>query len=169
MADIVDVFEQHANTLNWRFSYGDKKNRNLLKSNLITDEIYMILDPVTRLRGFSEFGGTGTVGFTGQFLLVVKSTIDQVYHNQTSEQEFRRRIELQGGTIYNNSCKDVNEYREGKYTQNIQPLLNESLVELENLINCSDYQITNWSIIDVIDVLDVNCDGVLVTFNVSVL
>ena len=127
----------------------------------------MILDPVKRDREFSSYGGLKSQSFSGQFLLVVKSTIDAVYHNQTEEQVFARRIELNNGEIHSNSCANFSLI-EGKYTKNIQPLLNNDITRLEDLLNCSQYNVTNWQIIDVIDALDVNTDGILVTFTVKI-
>lgn len=167
--DIVDLLEKYANQLGWRFSYGNKANQNLLQSNMNENEIYFLLDPVTRKREHSEFGGIGNSSFTGQFLLVVKSTIDQVYHNQTNEDTFYNRVNsLEGGENVENTCVEPSQ-KLGKYTQNIKPLLDEELPKIENLLDCSDYQITNWSIIDTTDVFDANTDGIIVTFGLKVL
>ena len=169
MSDIVEVFEKHASSYNWQFSYGNKYNQNLLQSDLAIGRIYMILDPVVRLRSFSQYGGSGNQTFTGSFLLVVKSTIDQVYHNQTNEDTFHNRVISQGGTIIENACATDSDYVAGKYIENIKPLLNTEIVKLEDDLNCSKYEITNWSIIDVVNALDANTDGILVTYGVKAL
>lgn len=148
MSDIVEVFETYADSYGWQFSYGNKYNQNLLQSDLVGGRVYMILDPVTRVRAHSQYGGTGDSTFTGSFLLVVKSTIDQVYHNQ--QNDFVPPVE-------------------GKYNQNIKPLLTTEIIKLENELDCSAYEITNWSIIDVVNALDINVDGILVTFGVKIL
>ena len=142
--DLVEVLEQQATTLGWTFSYGNKANQNLMESDLVADRIYLLLDPVRRLRAFSEFGGTGTSTFTGSFLLLVKSTIDQEYY------------EGQGTEA-------------GKYKENIKPLLQTEIPKLEDVLNCDAYQINEWSIVDVVDILDFNADGIIVTFNISIL
>jgi len=145
MTDLVGILETHAATLGWSFSYGNKANQNLLRSNLTLTDKYMLLDPITRVKSKSEFGGTGEVTFSGSFMLVVKSNLDNVYHNQ----------------------KEV-VATSGKYKSNIEPLLTQ--VELlENLLDCSQYEITGWSIIDVINQLDANLDGIIVTFSIKTL
>ena len=168
MSDIVEVFENYANSYGWRFSYGNKYNQNLLQSDLTIGKIYMILDPVTRVRAHSQFGGIGEQTFTGSFLLVVKSTIDQVYHNQTNEDDFYNRAIGDGGTIIENPCLETTVVL-GKYIENIKPLLKNEITKLENDLDCSDFEITNWRIIDVVNAMDINVDGILVTFGVKVL
>ena len=71
--------------------------------------------------------------------------IDNVYHKQ-------------GG----------NDKADGKYELNILPLLTD-LESFKDLIDCSQYEITSWVIIDAIDVLDVNTDGIVVTYTVKTL
>lgn len=146
MTDIVEVFSGYCDELEWNFSYGNAANLNLLRSNALTDDVYFLLDPVTRVKEKGQYGGTGLVTFNGSFMVVVKSTLDNVYHNQ----------------------KEVNS-SDGKYEKNIKPLLTDGLDSLESLIDCSEYQINNWSIIDVINALDVNLDGVIVTFEIQIL
>lgn len=165
--DIVDVFERYANSYGWRFSYGNKANQNLLQSNLIDNEIYMILDPVTRLRASSEYGGRGEQTFNGSFLLVVKSTIDQVYHNQTNQDTYRNRVVSKGGVLVDNECAE--NIVLGKYIENIKPLLNTEIIKLEDDIDCSSYERLSWSIVDIVNALDVNTDGIVVTYSLKTL
>ena len=113
---------------------------------MVADRIYFLLDPIIRVPTFSEFGGRGNITFTGSFMLVVKSTIDNVYDNQKGQ-----------------------DATDGKYQKNIKPLLEIELLKLEDSINCSDYQITGWSIVDAVNALDANMDGIIVTYGISVL
>ena len=145
MIDIVGILENYSGTLGWSFSYGNKANNNLLQSNKVENQIYFLLDPVTRTKNKSEFGGNGRISFNGQFLLVVKSNLDNVYHNQKDKVK-----------------------TDGKYEKNIKPLLTQ-LELLENELDCSDYQIEEWSIVDAVNALDVNTDGLVVTFRISTL
>ena len=135
--DLVEVFKTNATGLGFTFSYGNKANQNLLQSDMIVDQVYLLLDPVTRSAPSSEFGGLGVTTFSGSFLLAVKSTIDQVY--------------------------------EDKYKENIKPLINNQLEDLKSLFNCDAYQITGWSYIDGINLLDINLDGLVVTYTISIL
>lgn len=168
--DIVDIFENHANTLGYRFSYGNRANQNLLQSDGLNENtVYMLLDPVRRTRLFSEFGGTGNRTYNGQFLLLVKSNLDNTYHNQSEgEEQFTNRMMSSGGVVRPNTCSTFKEFL-SKYRKNIYPLLEEDLTALENLINCSEYNIESWEMIDAVNIMDVNYDGLVVTFTISVL
>lgn len=146
MTDLVDIFRGYAEGLGWLFSYGNSANRNLIVSNLIVEQKYFLLDTITRSKSNSEFGGTGEITFSGSFMLVVKSDLDNVYDNQKQQDRIK-----------------------GKYTKNIKPLLETDLVLFENLVNCSQYEITSWSIVDAVNALDLNTDGVVVTFTVKTL
>lgn len=143
--DIIEDFENYAEQLDWFFSYGNKANQNLLQSDLEVDKKYLILDPVRRLKKFSEYGGVKGIDFSGSFILVVKSTIDQEYY------------------------KNKDGVLSGKYNENIKPLINIEIKKLEDLFNCSSYNVTEWSIIDVTDIFDVNLDGLIVNFKMSIL
>ncbi len=145
MLDLVNVWRtQVEDTLEWYFSYGNAANRNLLSSDLEPDKLYFLMDTIVRDKTFGEFGGTGDVTFTGNFMLVVKSDLDNVYDNQ----------------------KGV-AFTDGKYEKNIRPIIETSLVSFEDYVNCSDYEITAWSFIDAVNMLDANLDGVIVTFTVK--
>jgi hypothetical protein len=136
MIDLVGILQTYAEGLDWFFSYGNKANQNLLVSDREEDKIYFLLDPITRDKTKSQYGGDGEVTFSGQFLLAVKSNLDMVYPQ--------------------------------RYQENIKPLLS-NLESLEDLIDCSDYEITQWSVIDVINQLDVNTDGLVITFKIKTL
>ena len=134
MTDLVEILQAHATTLGWGFSYGNKSNINRLQSDSIADRIYLLLDNVTRAKEQSEFGFSNKTNFTGSFMLVVKSNLDQKF--------------------------------EDKYANNIKPLL-DSLELLEDLIDCSDLEIVTWTAIDLVDALDANLDGLIVTYNIK--
>ena len=145
MTDLVGILETHSTSLDWKFSYGNKSNQNLLRSDLLTGKKYFLLDPIKRVKTKSEFGGTGIITFSGSFMLLVKSNLDMVYHNQ----------------------KDVAP-SSGRYESNIEPLLTQ-LETFEDILDCSTYEIKSWEIIDVINQLDANLDGIIVTFSISTL
>ncbi len=82
MIDLVSILEEYADGLGWGFSYGNKANQNLITSDLEDGKIYLILDPVSRKRPGTENGGEGKTTFSGSFMLLVKSTVDNVYYSQ---------------------------------------------------------------------------------------
>lgn len=147
--DIVKIIDSYCTTLGWTFSYGNKANQNLLQSaynvDLENKQVYLLLDPPRRTREFSEFGGTGKKIYKGAFLLVVQSDIDEVYYEQ-------------GGDI-----------TKSKYEKNIRPLLETELPRIEDLLNCSDYEIELWEVVDATDMFDANTDGLTVTYTISIL
>lgn len=145
MVDLVGILEAHAAALGWEFSYGNAANKNLISSDKIADKVYLLMDPVTRLRPSSENGAEGVKTFTGSFMLLVKSNLDNVYHNQKGKDK-----------------------TQGKYEKNILPLLS-ALESLENLIDCSDLQRDTWTAIDTVNSLDANFDGLVVTYSLSTL
>ncbi len=144
MIDLVNIWRTQVESMGWKFSYGNAANRNLLSTGFEADKLYFLLDTITRNKDFGEFGGTGDVEFSGNFMLAKKSDFDNVYDNQ----------------------KEV-DYTDGKYEKNIRPIVETDLVLFEDYVNCSDYEITAWSILDGINLLDENLDGVIVTFTVK--
>lgn len=142
--DIIDWIEQAVETLGWVFSYGNKANQNLLMSDMVDDRKYFLLDPVRTTEGVSEMGGDGEQTFSGSFMLLVKSDLDNVYHNQS----------------------ELQDKNDGKYNKNIKPLKTE-LKAFKDVVDCSDYTRESWEIVDIVDALDINADGLLVTFTLK--
>ena len=140
MNDIVGVFNSYADSLDWNFTYGNKENQNLMQSDMEDGLIYFLLDPVTRNVLTSPYGGRGATEFTGSFMLVVKSDLDNTYNGTST--------------------------KVGKYEKNINPLLTK-LELIKDIIECDNYTIENWSVVDVINALDVNLDGIIVTYKIS--
>ena len=139
--DIVDYIEQEVEKLGWIFSYGNKANQNLLLSTLTEGEIYFLLDPVKESDiGVSEFGGEGEIEYSGTFMILVKSDLDNVYHTQQGQDKAL-----------------------GRYNKNIKPL-KTSLNEFKDVIDCSDYERQLWEKIEIINELDVNFDGLSVVY-----
>lgn len=62
---------------------------------------------------------------------------------------------------------DVDEEYEDKYNDYIKPLLTDGLQIFKDEVACSDYQITLFRVIEVINLFDQNFDGVLVSYNVT--
>ena len=141
--DIVDYIEQEVETLGWVFSYGNKANQNLILSDLTEGETYFLLDIVQESETVSEFGGEGDVEYSGTFMIIVKSDLDNVYHTQQGQDKTK-----------------------GKYNKNIKPL-KTSVNLFKDVIDCSDYERQQWSKLEVINELDVNFDGLIVTYKLK--
>lgn len=138
--DIVDYIEQEVEKLGWVFSYGNKANQNLLVSTIQEDETYFLLDIVQESESVSEFGGDGDVEYSGTFMILVKSDLDNVYHTQQGQDKAK-----------------------GRYNKNIKPLKTK-LNLFKYVIDCSDYERQLWQTLEVINELDVNFDGLIVTY-----
>lgn len=138
--DIVDYIEQEVEKLGWIFSYGNKANQNLLLSTIQEDETYFLLDIVQESESVSEFGGDGDVEYSGTFMILVKSDLDNVYHTQQGQDKAK-----------------------GRYNKNIKPLKTK-LNLFKYVIDCSDYERQLWQTLEVINELDVNFDGLIVTY-----
>ena len=134
--------------LGWYFHYGRRDFQNLVRTNGADDQtIYFFLDPVTRVPEYSSDSGfkTGAITYTGRFLIVTKSKLDEVYDTQKNQ--------------------DVTN---GKWRKHIEPKLRQHFGELENAIICEDdLQIVSISILDAINVFSENVDGVLVNYNIK--
>lgn len=138
--DIVDYFETEVEKLGWVFSYGNKANQNLLLSTIEEEETYFLLDIVQESESLSEFGGDGDIEYSGTFLILVKSDLDNVYHAQQGQSKAL-----------------------GRYNKNIKPLKTK-LNLFKDEIDCSDYERQLWQTLEVINELDVNFDGLIVTY-----
>lgn len=141
--DIVDYIEQEVEKLGWVFSYGNKANQNLLLSDIVDDRTYFLLDIVKEDEGVSEYGGQGAIVYSGTFLILVKSDIDNVYHAQKGQDKSL-----------------------GRYNKNIKPL-KTALNLFKDVIDCSEYERQSWSKLEVINELDVNFDGLIITYKLK--
>lgn len=144
MRDFTRILKDYCDNNNISYHYGRKDSLNLLRSELEVGKVYMLHEASPR-RSVMNSTKTQIIGyeFIGKFFLVVNSNIDQHYFNE------------KGGA-------DV----DSKYTQNIEPLLNLQET-IGNSFGCSDLEINQWECIDVVNVLDANKDGLLVTYNVK--
>lgn len=62
---------------------------------------------------------------------------------------------------------DVDEHYEDKYNDYIKPLINSSIQTLKDELICSEMEINKFQLIEVINLLDFNFDGVLVSYSIS--
>lgn len=146
MIDIVIILEKFATDKGYFFNYGDKATQNLInwRSDLIiTDNklIYFLLDKTITEPKINSFGSVEGVNCSGWFWLVVKSDFDMIYFNQINN--------------------------ENKYEKNIEPLKIIAL-DMFKHYGCSTLEINKFSINEVDDLLDENCDGIAVNYNIFV-
>ena len=148
MTDIVRILETYAESKGFIFHYGNTATQNLIETGEewtgAYEDIYLLLAyrSIQPRTNATKTNLTGT-DYTGNFFLVKHSDIDQ------------------------NFFQEVGEQADGKYTNNIEPLL----LEIPNMVKhfgCSDVDFTITKIDDVTDYLDANADGLLIYFTAFV-
>jgi hypothetical protein len=132
--DLPQLFENICIELGYIFSYGNNANKNLIDNGFNKDDVYFLLDPISRNKTKSEFSGNGLMTYSGNFMFVMNSELNENYND--------------------------------KYKYNILPLLSK-LEDFEYKIECNNYQINNWDSTEIIDFLDANFDGFIISFNIS--
>lgn len=144
MKDFTRVLQEYCGANNISYHYGRRANLNLLNSDITDGQVYMLHEASPRK---AEYNTTKThidgYTFIGKFFLLVKSTVDMPYFNEKQADD-----------------------SVSKYTTNIEPLL-DMFETIGNSFGCNDLEVTQWEAIDVVNVLDVNKDGILVTYNIK--
>ena len=133
-----DKFEMLALANGWRFIHARRDYQNLTDALSFIDdavegygvgETILFLDPV-----IYDATSTDGVVYSGNFMVLTKSDIDDTYEN--------------------------------KYAKYIEPLKQEILGSFKNNVRCS-FEIKQWRAIEVINVFDINADGLSVQFNLK--
>lgn len=138
---MVELFRTIATGQGWHFSYGRRDFNNLEGEQGQMN--YFFLDPIRETTNYQN-GFKVSTDYEGRFMLLSPARLDQNYDAQRGQD------------------KSV-----GKWLQNIKP--KKSLIETHVRIPVScekDYEITAWAETEVINVMDLNGDGVLVAFKV---
>jgi hypothetical protein len=143
MKDFVRILQDYCQLKDYHYSYGRKSNLNLLKSDTLEDKVYLLHEPFPRTPEMSNAGNkVVSYLFTGSFFLLKKSTMDMPYFNEVNNDEAR-----------------------SKYVLNIEPLLEHHLA-MANYFGCGDLEVLKFEAIDVVNVLDTNKDGLLISYQV---
>lgn len=137
---IVDKIQTVAEAEDFEFFYGRRDFQNLIETDSDTDaKIYFLLDPVT-----SDFSMPSIPIHTGYFMLLSKSDLDEVYHNQLEQDQADGKFEKY--------IKDKKEYVRST---------------LKNLFECASMYATKLIVTDIINLYDENMDGVLVQYTIE--
>jgi hypothetical protein len=144
MKDLVRILKEYCDLKGFEFVTGNKAVQNLFQPNQILNpnKIYLFLDPVTRKSERTISGSVKGKVFTGNFGLLVKSSLDMPYFEEVNNSELI-----------------------SKYTMNIEPLFTETELMQKDL-GCQNLEVLDWSEIDIKDFLDANFDGVIVTYQI---
>ena len=143
MTDIVREFEQYCADNSIIFHYGEESHINLIESNNLATQIYLLMFPPERSLLSGQIGQSfRQYRYSGRFMLMVPADFSQQYH------------------------KEIN-HNAGKYETNIEPLLEAFKSFGEHLIKCGRFELSNWTNKDAINYLDANKDGLWCTYSIT--
>lgn len=121
----------------WVFTYARKDYANLFDEEEQKDIPHIFLDPVETDENYDEYGNIESVNYKGTMMVLVSSDLD---------------------------AEDYDE----KYQNNIKPIIKNTLEIIRDGIRCDgENTISNWRVIEVINVFDYNFDGVIITYSVD--
>ena len=125
------------------FTYGRRDHINLITFDDTDFNIRFVLFPIKEVSAFGAAGFVEKTTWTGSFIVLKKSSLDEYYNEQKGVEAL------------------------GKYELHIRPI--KILVErLLTLLQCENkLLVQRWDISEVINMLDMNGDGVLVNFQIS--
>ncbi len=102
------------------------------------DKIFLLLDPVKLKKNYNDSGAVESITYSGSFMLLVSSDFDEESYN------FR-------------------------YENYIKPLRGNQLEAIESELTCgNEAEIIDWNETEVINVVDNNLDGILVSYVIKI-
>ncbi|HSW67677.1 MAG TPA: hypothetical protein VLH16_03770 [Bacteroidales bacterium] len=134
---------QHVPPTQMAFTYGRRDHINLITFDDTDTTIRFVLFPVKEINTFGDAGFVEKTTWSGSFIVLKKSSLDEYYNEQKGDKA------------------------QGKYELHIKPI--KILVErLLILLSCENkLLVQKWDISEVINMLDMNGDGVLVNFQIA--
>lgn len=132
-----DLLESIAESNEWVFKYARSDFQNLFDEIEQKDVIHIFLDPVEISKNKDEYGTTETIVYSGSFMMLYSSSYDE-------------------------GSYDI------RYKKYIKPIIDLEIEKIEDSLSCeSGLRIDGWRLIEVINILDYNLDGLIVTFQVT--
>nr|WP_314558454.1 hypothetical protein [uncultured Capnocytophaga sp.] len=135
-----EILQDVANNNGWAFEYGRQDYNNL--EGQAGKDFYLYVDVPEESVLFDEYAVPIAHTYAGRFMLLKHSDFDRVYDSQ-----------MDGNAD------------DGKYEMYIKPCKGEIMKVVEAL--CGDYNITSWRVLEVINQLSNNFDGVLVNYQIT--
>jgi len=135
--DISDVFEAFATSKGWGYEYARRDYQNMIDA--------------------TDFVADAIEGYgVGETMMIVDPVI---------------RVSEKQGISYRGSFmvltkSDLDDDYTSRKTKYIDPLLDILLKEMRSKLIC-DYDVNQWEAIELINMLDWNADGLLITFNLK--
>lgn len=132
-----DTFTTIANSNNWGMLYARRDFQNLFDEEPEEQKVYLFLDPIKRGKTFGDYNQVTSKTYTGSFMLVMSSNLDEI--------DYQTRFD--------------------KY---IKPIINKAESIILEYIRCNtDIVINSYDSTEVINTLDYNTDGIVVSFSAS--
>ena len=147
------ILENIATENEWIFDYSRQDFRNLRDGEALNEDeskkYYLFCDPIESNTLFSRAGlPLGQKEYTGKIMLLVVSDLDQVYDSQLGQDK-----------------------ADGKHEMNIKPMTEKGgvleLLILDKLICDYDLEVMTWRVTEVVNMLDLNMDGVIINFKIK--
>lgn len=133
-----EILEAIAALNGWPFDYGRADFQNLTDIEEQKDLTHIFLDPVERNKFKNDTGVTEAIEYSGSFMLLRSSSIDETDYNNRYEKYIKPVIETDLKVIEDSlNCDHEARFR-------------------------------LWKDIEVINIFDYNFDGILVTFQVII-
>lgn len=120
------------------FFYAKHDYRNLFSEVEVKNRTQIFLDPVEIDDIMDEFNVVVGEIHSGAFMILLSSDIDEISYDD-------------------------------RYQKYIKPLIATQTKEIKEALRCTyKVQINNWKTIEVINMLDYNLDGLIVTYNITI-
>lgn len=134
---MYEILKAVCNANGWNFTYARKDFQNLYSEPEVKNVPIVFLDPVEISEGFGDMGDVESLTYSGRFLVLVSSDIDE------TDYEYR----------YLNYIKPLID----------EALITIKL----SIVCENELTFNAWRITEVINFFDYNADGVIISFNVS--
>lgn len=134
---MYDILKQLCSNNKWSFVYARQDFQNLFDEEPIANKPYFFLDPVQISSQFNTYNDVESEIHSGTFMVLMSSDIDDY------------------------------DYEE-RYQKYIKPAIEITLNAIMEKISC-DHRVTvnTWSSVEVINALDWNADGVIITYSIT--
>lgn len=134
---MYDILKAIAASNDWPFIYARQDWQNLYDDIEKKNVSYVFLDPVERDKVRNDTNVVEAIIYSGRFMIVRSSDIDE-------------------------------ESYDDRYQDYIKPILEADILTIEEALSCVyEVEFSQWKIIELINFLDYNLDGLIVNFNIT--
>jgi len=134
---MYNTLKQISTDNDYVFLYARNDYQNLFNEIEEVNKPHIFLDPVQTSTTFDETGGDDVKTYSGSFMILLSSDID------------------------------VEDY-DTRYQDYIKPVVTGATETIKNAIRCSsELEIQVWQSVEVINVMDYNFDGVIITYQLT--